>query len=50
MHTTALIYNVEINGVSIGLTRSLREARSWCIGRQTEARIRTFSNKANYNG
>jgi hypothetical protein len=43
-----LVYNVLINGVSIGLTKNLREARSWCIGRTSEARIVTIKDEVNY--
>jgi hypothetical protein len=49
MQQTNLVYNVEINGISVGLTRSLREANSWAAGR-TDARIHSFKDTAYYNG
>lgn len=44
-----LVYNVEINGVSVGLTRSYREACSWAASRK-DARIYSFKDTAYYSG
>lgn len=49
MQQSNLVYNVEINGVSVGLTRSYREACSWAASRKN-ARIYSFKDTAYYNG
>lgn len=49
MQQSNLVYNVEINGISVGLTRSYREAAAWAAGRK-DARIYSFKDTAYYNG
>lgn len=43
-----LVYNVEINGISVGLTRSYREACSWAAY-HTDARIYFFKDTIHYS-